>query len=113
VEAVSERYLAPLFKPEEERGRPPDCLVLGCTHFPPLLPVIRKVVGEAVRVVDSAETTARVVQEALRGMRAMNPQSGRGSRAFLTTDDVARFASIGSIFLGDALAEEEVELVNL
>jgi glutamate racemase len=113
VEAVSERYLAPLFKPEKGQGRPPDCLVLGCTHFPPLLPVIRKVVGEAVRVVDSAETTAQVVQEALRDMRAMNPQSGRGGRAFLTTDDAARFASIGSIFLGDALAEEEVELVNL
>ena len=43
----------------------PDTLVLGCTHFPVLAEAIRETIGEAVALVDSAETTAQAVAEAL------------------------------------------------
>jgi glutamate racemase len=57
VEAISRRYLEPIFAvPESQR---PDVLVLGCTHFPALSDSIRRVAGEDVTLVDSAETAAR------------------------------------------------------
>ncbi|MDR2050770.1 MAG: glutamate racemase [Deltaproteobacteria bacterium] len=110
-EAVAERYLAPLFR---EAGPPaPDCLLLGCTHFPALLAPIRKVLGGETRIVDSAETTAEAVEEALFGLKALNPRSGPGQVSFMTTDDPPRFARIGAVFLGRPLSAREVELINL
>lgn len=111
VEGTARRYLDPLFTTGGITR--PDCLLLGCTHFPPLAPAISRVLGPGVRIVDSAETTAAEVEERLRGLAALNPQSGEGSASFMTTDDVARFARTGAVFLGCELAPQDVELVNL
>jgi glutamate racemase len=110
-EAVAERYLAPLFA--EATPPKPDCLLLGCTHFPALLSPIRKALGKETRIVDSAETTAAAVEEALRGLGALNPQSEPGRTGFMTTDDPQRFARTGAVFLGRPLRMEDIELVNL
>lgn len=59
---VAEVYLAPLL----DRGI--DTLVLGCTHYPILRGTIEKVAGEAVMIVDSAETTALRVREIIEAM---------------------------------------------
>lgn len=109
AEAVARRYLGPLFSPEA----PPDCLVLGCTHFPALSGAIRQVLGEGVRIVDSAETTAVAVEEELVAVDGLNPQASSGRAHFMTTDDVARFARIGGIFIGHPLDGRDIELVNL
>ncbi len=63
---IAERYLAPLL----DAGI--DTLVLGCTHYPLLKPVLRRVVGDGVRLVDSAEAMARTVAGVLaeRGLAA-------------------------------------------
>ncbi|MDL2307630.1 glutamate racemase [Desulfovibrio sp. OttesenSCG-928-C06] len=127
VEAVARRYLGALFDCDGAALEPmddgqhggnrkclvPDCLVLGCTHFPPLAPTIRKVLGNEVAIVDSAATTAGAVENELARLGLLNSQSGPGEAHFMTTDDEARFARIGSLFLGRELSPRQVELVNL
>ena len=114
-EAVAGRYLDPVFNPASGTGQPvvPDTLVLGCTHFPLLAPAIRKVVDPATTIVDSAATTSETVHAELE--RLGLKRSGRDccSTSYLTTDDAARFARTGTRFLGTAIAEHEVELVDL
>jgi len=110
VEAVAKRYLDPLMAEFPEGG--PDCLVLGCTHFPVLAAAIRKVLPAGVCLVDSAETTAESVAQELaeRGLR--NP-NGAGAVRFFATDDPERFAKVGEIFLGQPLSAADITLVDL
>lgn len=106
AEAVARRYLAPLFETVER----PDVLVLGCTHFPLLRPVIRAAIPADTALVDSAETTAAEVATALGGTGAAR---GSGKLTWLATDGAARFAQVGSRFLGRTIEPQEVELVDL
>lgn len=114
-EAVAQRYLDPIFKPASGTGTPliPDTLVLGCTHFPLLGPAIRNVVAPATVIVDSAATTAETVQGELTRLGIDRPEQGCGTVHYLTTDDAARFSRTGTRFLGTAISEREVELVDL
>jgi len=114
-EAVAARYLDPVFKPASGTEHPviPDTLVLGCTHFPLLAPAIRNVVDPATTIVDSAATTAETVYQELSRLGIRKPQNGCGVTVYLTTDDTARFARTGTRFLGTAISESEVELVDL
>lgn len=112
VEAVARRYLRQLFAKDGGQDIP-DCLLLGCTHFPPLAKAISNVLGEGVRIVDSAETTALEVEQRLKALDALNPQAGAGRSLFLTTDDAERFSRTGEVFLGNPLSVDDIELVNL
>lgn len=115
TEAVAARYLDPIFKPASGMAEPviPDTLVLGCTHFPLLAPAIRNVVNHDTTIVDSAATTAETVYNKLQQQNMQKPEGACGSIQYLTTDDVARFARTGTRFLGTAISEREVELVDL
>ena len=98
---VAEIYLEPLI----DAGI--DTLVLGCTHYPILRGTIEQVVGESVHIVDSAETTAHVVREALgRSTGVANPV-----HHFLVTDAEERFRRIAGEFLARDI--ESLELVTL
>jgi glutamate racemase len=119
-EAVARRYLQPLF--DGDAG--PDTLVLGCTHFPALGQSIRAVLPPQVRIVDSAGTTAAALMRLLldrrhAGAPAHAPVSaaaaarGIGSVTLLATDGAARFARVGSRFLGESLAADAVQIVDL
>ena len=108
-ESVVARYLNPIFKSRDA----PDCLLLGCTHFPLLLGPIRKVLGPDVRIVDSAETTARRVLDELSSAKLQRTNRGKATIRFFTTDDPERFARTGSLFLGNALPVKAVQLVDL
>lgn len=112
VEGVAARYLSPLFETAEQADRP-DCLVLGCTHFPLLAGAIRNVIGPDIAIVDSAETTSLAVEAELAARGLLRTEPGCGGTRFLTTDDVPRFARTGSLFLGMHIAPEDVELVDL
>jgi glutamate racemase len=106
---AARRYLGPLFAGPQAA---PDVLVLGCTHFPPLVGVIRTVVGAGVRIVDSAVTTA----DALAGLiaeRGIAAGNSAGVCRFLVTDGEERFARVGSAFLGRSVAASGVERVSL
>ena len=87
--------------------------MLGCTHFPLFREALRHVVGDDVRIVDSAETAAVAVEDRLRGLDLLRREDGPGSHRFMTTDNVLRFIRTGSIFLGHPLKSAEVSLVDL
>jgi glutamate racemase len=96
---AARRYLAPLI----ESGI--DTLILGCTHYPMLRDVIAEVAGGEIRLVDSAEETARETAALLESTQRANTQSACGSCRVFVSDAAAHFESIGSAFLGEPLAE--------
>ncbi len=77
-----------------------DTLVLGCTHYPLLAGVIQEVLGSSVRLVDSALTTARAVQELLEERRLQRRDQQPGSLSFFVTDIPERFIKVGHWFMG-------------
>jgi glutamate racemase len=92
----------------------PDTLVLGCTHFPMLEGVIRKVAGAELAVVDSAATTAAMLRAQLEvaGLLADGVTGGPQLR-LLATDAPERFARVGSLFLARPITAAEVEATDL
>jgi glutamate racemase len=101
---VAEIYLKPLV----DTGI--DTLVLGCTHYPILKGTIEHVIGDRIAIVDSAETTAHAVVEALEANNLASP--GRtADHLFLITDAEERFRRVGAEFLDDPI--ERIELVAL
>jgi glutamate racemase len=89
-----------------------DVLVLGCTHYPLIQPLLRRIAPPHVSLVDSAYSTARVVSERI---HAEHPQSAGAARhtglRFFATDSVEKFRRLGPRFLGHAV--ESVEHVDL
>jgi glutamate racemase len=110
VEGIIARYLGPMFNDAAEDR--PDCLVLGCTHFPVLAPAIRNVLGDHIALVDSAATTAAVVRERL-ASTGLTRQGGAGDVRFLATDGAERFRQVGEHFFGAPIARDLVELTDL
>ncbi len=93
-----------------------DALVLGCTHYPLLKPLLRRVAPAHVGIVDSAESTARVVASRLEKLLPVTPASHEESRVksrlkFFATDSVEKFRRLGERFLGHAI--EDVQHVDL
>jgi len=88
-----------------------DTLLLGCTHYPLLVPIIAAVTGDRVAIVDSATATASSLAELLtiNGLEA--PGAAVNAHIQLTTGDVAAFRSIADRLFGDQFPEiEGVEL---
>jgi glutamate racemase len=102
---VAEEYLAEL------RSSRVDTLVLGCTHYPILRPVIEDTMGADINFIDSglavADEVAKLLDE--RGLARTNGDSP--SQEFYVTDSAARFRRVAELFLGRQLESvEEVEL---
>jgi glutamate racemase len=108
ADAIAARYLAPVLAAVPR----PKALVLGCTHFPALKATIARIVGPDIALVDSAATTAIVVEQRLRE-RDLFSASRVGAHSFLATDAPDRFARVGEIFLGQPIDPGSVELVDL
>lgn len=106
AESIVRRYL------EQATGETPDTIILGCTHFPLLKDAISSVADGRVTLVDSASTTAAVVQATLDAMSARADRAA-GSLRLLATDGATRFARVGGRFLGADLSYKDVELVDL
>ncbi|MBI5197801.1 MAG: glutamate racemase [Nitrospirae bacterium] len=102
---VADRYLSPL------KAHHVDTLVLGCTHYPLLKPVIRRVMGEEVNLIDSAEETALEVMKQLEERRLLHHHARQSLRQYFVTDAPSRFEEMGKRFLGEALTS--VEKVDL
>ena len=97
--------------------RPPgatiDTLLLGCTHYPLLGPIIAGIAGEGVAIVDSATATASALAELLsvNGLEAAAGPDGSVSHRQLTTGDAGRFGKLaGRLFGTDFPDVESVEL---
>jgi glutamate racemase len=112
TQQVAHVYLDDVFH-DFESG--PDVLVLGCTHYPLIKPMLRSVAPWRVEIVDSAEATARCVEESL---NVAPPQAADGVERriltrmkFFATDSVEKFRSLGERFMGQTL--ENVQHVDM
>jgi glutamate racemase len=102
---VAEKYLSGL------HDLSIDTLVLGCTHYPLLKPVIAELMGEGVTLVDSAEATAAEVETLLSERELLNEQAANGTKRFYVTDAASRFSRIAERIFGEPLAHlEAVEI---
>jgi glutamate racemase len=107
-------YLAELLSEAAAQGMNPDTLVLGCTHYPLLRPLIERAVPIGMRVIDSAEATAETAlklfsrQESEK--RSPSAKDQDQIRCF-ATDSVEKFERLGSRFLGQPTGK--VQLVDL
>lgn len=111
-------YLDELNAQAAAQGMHPDTLVLGCTHYPLLRPLIEKAVPAGMRVIDSAEAAADAAVRLFDGRVAQlagNEASEEGSPATqlrcFATDSVEKFERLGSRFLDRPTGK--VELVDL
>jgi len=77
-----------------------DTLILGCTHYPLLKQAIQNFMGTGVRLIDSAEETAKEVREVLKD-KSLARKLGKGTHSFFVTDAPDRFVKVGRRFLGD------------
>jgi glutamate racemase len=102
AQLIAEEYLGPL------RQAGIDALVLGCTHYPLLKPLLGRVMGPQVKLIDSAQETARVVAAALKEKRLEAASGAPVTHRFVVSDDEARFRVVGSRFLGERLGKAEV-----
>ena len=84
-----------------------DVLLLGCTHYPLLKPMLQRVVPGHVTLVDSAESTALAVQNALCSGEDARPcksiSQERSSLKFFVTDYAEKFKRLGALFLGQKI----------
>jgi glutamate racemase len=105
TELIAREYLEPL------RRAGVDVVVLGCTHYPLLKPLLARVLGPDVRLVDSAEETARVVAQDLAQRNLAADASQHPTHRFVVSDDEPHFRKVGARFLGEKL--QHVEVVRL
>lgn len=76
-----------------------DTVILGCTHYPLLSPILQRMLGRDVRIVTSGVALARQVEHVLGARELANPDQSEGSYRFLCTGDPEAFAAIGTRFL--------------
>lgn len=104
AELTAREYLTPLLEREI------DTLLLGCTHYPLLAPLLARVVGDGVSLVDSAQATAGALADVL-GEPAEGSEPGDPIHAYCVTDDERRFGEIADRFLG--APARQVERVSI
>jgi glutamate racemase len=102
---VAEEYLSEL------RSSGIDTLVLGCTHYPILRPVIEQVMGDGVACVDSGEAVAEELANLLETKGILRAGDRSRSEEFYVTDSAARFRRVAALFLGRPL--EEIKTIKL
>lgn len=94
----------------QDKYRPFDCVLLGCTHFPVLKQSLQDYLGDEVAIVDSATEVASTVKQAL--LEAKLAGNKHQPTQYLVTDLPERFSRIGEIFLGEAIPIERIHLVD-
>src|SRR5258707_3606124 len=77
-----------------------DTVVLGCTHYPFVIPLIQQIVGETVRVIDPAPAIARQVGRLLDSKELKNTSDSKGQSQFYTSGDVHTVESVLPKLLG-------------
>jgi glutamate racemase len=92
-------YCAPL------RAADVDTVILGCTHYPLVAPLLQRILGRGVSLVTSGTGVARSVERALTARGLLNPRSDEGSYRFRCTGDPAAFKALGTRFLQMPLGE--------
>jgi glutamate racemase len=92
-------YCAPL------RAAKVDTVILGCTHYPLVAPMLQRILGRDVRLVSSGTGVARSVERALAARDLLNPRRDEGAYRFRCTGDAEAFRHLGTRFLQMPLGE--------
>lgn len=103
VSTVAREYLKPL------KDADVDTLILGCTHYPLLKPVIKEIMGRDVTLIDSAKQVAIEVKKTLSQEGRLN-RGRRGRHQFFVSDNPEWFSGLAQRFLGSPL--KDVKKVN-
>ena len=103
---VAREYLAPLIAAKI------DTLVLGCTHYPLLKPLLHETLGPDVRLIDSAEETAAETARTLAGANLTADAAADPSYRFIASDDPLQFLQLGQRFLGGAIEGVEIRTLG-
>ena len=98
---IVQEYMTPL------AGASIDTLVLGCTHYPLLSRIIGETIGPGVRLIDSAEETARETQRVLDAADLRSVEAGVATARFVVSDSPDRFLVLGRRFLDDTMSGVE------
>ena len=86
-------YCAPL------RAAGVDTVILGCTHYPLVAPLLQRILGRGVTLVTSGSGVARGAERALASRGLLNPRAEEGAYRFRCTADVESFKALGTRFL--------------
>ncbi|MCW3003042.1 MAG: glutamate racemase [Conexibacter sp.] len=101
LEDVVRGYCAPLVAARV------DTVILGCTHYPLVRPMLQRMLGRDVTIVTSGSALARQVEHALGARDLASQRIGEGTYSFLCTGDEAAFRALGTRFLQMPLTEVE------
>jgi glutamate racemase len=107
-------YLDELTTDAATQGLKPDSLVLGCTHYPLLRPLIERAVPDGMLVIDSAESAAETAARIFNGRACAGSVEDADPPTEIhcfATDSVEKFECLGSRFLGQPVGN--VQLVDL
>jgi glutamate racemase len=91
--AMARSYCAPLKKADV------DTLILGCTHYPLVAPMLQRILGRDIRLVSGGHAVAAAAQRALESTGIAREPVGEGSYDFLCTGDAEAFRHVGTRFL--------------
>lgn len=105
TELAAREYIAPLVNAGV------DTVILGCTHYPLLKPVLGKLFGDGVTLIDSGREAALVLAEVLRENGQLSSCT-EGKRHYYVSDEVSNFSHIAGMFL-DRNIDGEIEKVNI
>lgn len=103
---IAREYLAPLVAAEI------DTLVLGCTHYPLLKPLLADLLGPSVRLIDSAEETAAETARTLAKCGLAADPAASPAYRFVASDDPLQFLQLGQRFLSDAIEGVEIRTLG-
>lgn len=103
---IAREYLEPLVAADI------DTLVLGCTHYPLLKPLLHEILGPGVRLIDSAEETAAETARTLAAANLAAPSDAEPTYRFVASDDPLQFLQLGQRFLGDTIEGVEIRTLG-
>lgn len=89
-----------------------DTVVLGCTHYPFVIPLIQEIAGHQVRVIDPAPAVAKQTARLLEARALKNPSSSKGELEFYTSGAPEEFQAMLPILLGEGGHVQNVEWVD-
>lgn len=98
--AVIERYIKPILDANA------DTIILGCTHFPILAPLIQKIAGDSVTLIDTGLEEAKFVEKTLKESNTQNDASHIGEEKFFVSDKTQNFCTVANTLLGEDISDK-------
>ena len=102
---IAQTYLAPVLRSRA------DTVILGCTHYPILKPMLSALLGKKVNLVDSAESLAQAAKQFLQQHQQLE-KTGKGRLTLYASDDPARFKRLAARLLADKIGTVHLKKLN-